>query len=109
MNLLTTEIRRALPRLYATEGTPLAEKILVAKWFHPASAWTWYAAEGEEDEEDFLFFGFVDGGLPEWGYFRLSELQTAHSLWWGLAARPVERDIRWKPTRAGAVIAASLL
>ena len=33
--LLTSEIKRKLPPLYATEAIPTGEKTLVARWFDP--------------------------------------------------------------------------
>lgn len=92
MRLLTEEIKRQLPRLYTTEETPLAEKLIVAKGFHPASVWTWYPVEGEEQEGgDWLFFGYVEGHVGEWGYFALSELAEAHVGARGLTA--LEQDL----------------
>lgn len=47
------------------------------KFFTPDSGWTWYVTEGEEEDGDFRFFGFVVGFEKEWGYFVLSELEGA--------------------------------
>ena len=86
--MLTKEIKNKLPKLYATEKTPLEEKRIVVKFFTPWSNWTWYAVEGESDGEDFRFFGLVDGHEKEWGYFTLNEL-TAIRGRFGLR---IERD-----------------
>ena len=50
----------------------LAAQALV-KFFTPDSSWTWYASEFNGDD---IFFGFVIGFEPEFGYFSLSELES---------------------------------
>jgi len=95
MKLLTKEIRDKLPKLYQTEGIPLEEKVAVAKFFTPDSSWTWYAVEGQEEDDDFIFFGLVQGLEEEWGYFSLKELESVRGPW-GL---PVERDKFFRPQR----------
>lgn len=92
MKLLTQELRRKLPPLYATEDVPTADKLMVAKFFTPDSSWTWYACEF--DGED-TFFGYVDGHEGEWGYFSLSEMESAR----GPYGLPVERDAYFTPTK----------
>ncbi len=85
MNLLTAEIRRALPPLRSTETLGMDAPIIV-KFFTPSSNWTWYATEF--DGED-LFFGLVHGFEKELGYFSLSELESLRGPY-GLG---VERDL----------------
>jgi hypothetical protein len=87
MKLLTDELRTRLPRLYSQEGE--SDPRIYAKFFMPGSGWTWYVMEGEEQEGDFLFFGFVVGLESEFGYFLLSELESVRSPL-GLS---VERDL----------------
>jgi len=88
MKLLTDDLRARLPRLYSQEAAE--EPIVYAKFFLPGTVWTWYVTEGEEQEGDFLFFGFVVGLESEFGYFLLSELESVRSPLLGL---PVERDL----------------
>ena len=102
MKLLTKALEKKLPALRATQPVKLAEKRVAVKFFTPDGAWTWYVVEGQKLEGpeypagDFEFFGLVDSGhYKEWGYFHLSELQSARGPW-GL---PVERD-RWLPADA---------
>jgi hypothetical protein len=83
MELLTEELRRTLPPLYATEG--VSDPLVVAKFFLPATGWTWYATEF--DGED-VFFGYVVGQYPELGYFSLHELEEVR----GPFDLAVERD-----------------
>ena len=94
MKLLTEEIARCLPPLYGTEKIPIAEKVIVAKFFDPTSRWTWYAIEGQPTEDgDFRFWGLVRGDCEEWGYFLLSELQR----WQGPLGIRIERDLLFQP------------
>jgi hypothetical protein len=73
MKLMTKEIRRKLPVLYAQDGKG-GDAVAHVKFFTPDSSWTWYATEF--DGED-TFFGLVDGQEKELGYFSLTELLTA--------------------------------
>ena len=96
MELLTNELKKALPPLYSTEDTPCEDKTIVCKFFNPLGAATWLIAEGEEQEGgDWLFFGLCDLGFgsPEWGYVSLSELESV-KLPLGLG---IERDIYFSP------------
>ena len=86
MKLLTQELRKEFPKMYATEKVPVEDKRVIAKFFTPDSNWTWYAVEF--DGED-TFFGLVDGFEREWGYFSLSELQSVR----GKLGLGVERDL----------------
>ena len=89
MELLPKDIRENLPELRANEELGLAAQALV-KFFTPAGGWTWYATEF--DGED-IFFGFVIGFEPEFGYFSLSELESVR----GPLGLPIERDLHFEP------------
>ena len=70
------------------------------KLFLPGTGWTWYITEGEEQEGDFLFFGYTFGFEGEWGYFLLSELERVRNQF----KLSVERDLHfssapWKEVR----------
>jgi len=64
-----------IPRLYDTEETPLADKLIYLHFF--IGSCDWYITE--YDGED-IFFGYAMlGGDPvnaEWGYISFSELQN---------------------------------
>ncbi len=95
MKLLTKEVLKKLPALYATENVAFDDKIAVVKFFNPCGAGTWYAVEYDPVEK--LFFGFVSihgPGCDEWGYFSLEELESI-KLPFGLG---IERDVHFKPT-----------
>ena len=98
MKLLTKEMRRRLPPLYAQESKG-GKAIVHLKLFTPDSSWSWYITEGspiKDDngkEVDFHFFGLVDGHEKELGYVALSELQSVR----GPMGLPIERDLHWQP------------
>ncbi len=98
MKLLTQELRRRLPPLYSQENTK--DPTVHCKFFTPDSSWTWLATEGSEDEGDFRFFGYVIGLEEEWGYFVLSELESAR----GPLGLPIERELYFKPRPFSQVI-----
>ena len=98
MQLLTKEIKDAIPALYAQEQEK--DPVVYVKFFDPAGSWTWYAVEGEEtDDGDFVFFGWVCGLEAELGYFTLNQLKTAKQGLTGVRALPIERDLYFKPCR----------
>ena len=97
MKLLTKELIRKLPKLYAQDEKGM-DAIAYIKFFYVFSNWTWYATEGQpfkndNGEDDFDFFGLVCGFEEELGYFILSELKSV--TWHGLG---IERDLHFKPT-----------
>src|SRR5258707_6542550 len=69
------------------------DPIVHVKFFTPYSNWTWYVTEGEAEEDDFRFFGYVCGMEEEWGYFVLSELESAR----GPLGLPIERHLHFTP------------
>jgi len=93
MKLLTKAVLQKLPPLGGQRDWE--DPIVWLKFFTPDAGWTWYATEGEREPEtgDFVFFGYVVGPCPEWGGFRLSELQEVR----GQLGLPVERDRHFRP------------
>jgi hypothetical protein len=94
MQLLTNELRRKLPKLYASEHE--ADPVVICKFFTPDSSWTWYAIEFDGDD---TFFGFVEGLDNELAYFSLSELESVR----GPLGLPIERDLYFEPRRLSQV------
>jgi hypothetical protein len=94
-NLLPPSLEKTIPRLYATENIKEEEKIVYAKFFTSNTGWTWFALEGEWDEEheDFTFFGLVHGLEKEYGYFSLNELKSVTD-----PRFRVERELFFEPT-----------
>jgi hypothetical protein len=93
MDLITPELRSVIRQfpLGSQEGLRENAKVLV-KFFFPAGRYTFYATEGEEQEDDILFFGYCVSPLgpdcDEWGYTTLSELQSVR-----IAGLSIERDL----------------
>lgn len=85
MQLLTSDILKKFSTIKSQENNP--DPIIIAKYFHPASNWSWYATEF--DPESRTFFGFVVWHEQEWGYFSLDELQSFRDRYW----LTIERDI----------------
>ena len=101
MDLLPQEIKESLPVLYIQESEK--DPMVHIKYFDPTGSWTWYVLEGEEVDNDFLFFGFVIGHEAELGYFKLSDLQIAKQGVRGLSGLPIERDLTFAPCRLSEV------
>lgn len=93
MPLLTQDILRRLPPLYATEDVAAADKVAQAKLFTPWSRWTWYVIE--YDPGDRVFFALVVGFETEFGIVSLDELQTVR----GPGGLRIERDQHFRPAR----------
>jgi hypothetical protein len=94
MKLLTNELRRKLPPLYATEHEE--DPQIIYKFFTPDSSWTWYALEFDGND---TFFGWVEGLENELRYFSLSELESVR----GPLGLPIERDLYFEPRRLSQV------
>lgn len=87
MKLITKEIEKKLPKLYSQEKEKNPK--IIVKFFHPLSSWSWYAIEGDRQEDgDWLFFGLVDGFEKELGYFSLKQLEEVKVKGLG-----IERDM----------------
>lgn len=95
--LLTEELRKALPKLREQEGS--ADPVVFAKFFFPASGWTWLVTEGQPEGDDFTFFGYVIGFEAEWGYFALSELDGVN-----VKGLTIERDCYFEPSKLSACL-----
>lgn len=92
--LLTKELERKLPKLYATEEVPTEEKKVIIKFFTPFSNWTWYGVE--YDPQTRTFFGLVIGHEREWGYFSLEEFEQINRQ---SPIPKIERDLYFSPTK----------
>lgn len=91
MELITEEIKKALPKLYSQED--VEDPIAHVKFFDPCGSFTWFILE--YDGEDILF-AFVRSHLcpqGELGYVSVKELQSVRNRF-GLG---MERDIHWEP------------
>jgi hypothetical protein len=100
MPLLTDELRTRLPPLYSQEAEP--EPYIHARFTLPGTTCAWYVMEGEAKGGDFLFFGYVCGQESEFGYFLLSELESARTP----LGAAVERDLTFTEGRLTDVVPA---
>jgi hypothetical protein len=92
MELLPKELKKVLPPLYSQKSA--RAPIVHTKLFTPDASWTWFITEGSEEEDgDWLLFGYVIGLDEEWGYFLLSELASVR----GPLGLAVERDLWFQP------------
>lgn len=100
MQLLTNELLRRFAQVGPQENDP--DPIVIAKFFNPCGAGTWYATE--YDLETRTFFGYVSifgDHNDEWGDFSLDELEAFRTPF-GLG---IERDLcsserrisQWEP------------
>ena len=99
MKLLT----KTLGKRFAQIGSPSEEKdpLIIAKFFNPTGAGTWYATEYDPDRR--VFFGYVSifgDWNDEWGTFSLEELESYRGPF-GLG---IERDLHFGEKRASQVI-----
>ena len=94
MMLLTKANKNALKPLYSTEKVDTDSKPIAVKFFCPWGAASWFAVEGEEQEDgDWLFYGWCDlgNGTPELGYFSLNEMMEVR----GPFGLKIERDMHF--------------
>ena len=74
MPILTQELREVLPKL--GQQAESGEYLIYAHFLDAFSDTHWYVAEGQQEGEDFRFFGFVKAdGKAEWNTFLLSALE----------------------------------
>jgi hypothetical protein len=94
VELLTNKIIKKFEEypLYSQEDKGMESEVVV-KYFNPCGAGTWLITEAEQQEDgDWLMFGYCHIFCWEWGYVLLSELQNLR-LPFGLA---IERDLHVK-------------
>lgn len=91
MMLMTKELAKEFDnyRLGSQEDKGMDAKVVV-KYFNPCGAGTWLITEGEQqDNGDWLLFGYCYLFEWEWGYVMLSELESVR-LPFGLR---IEREL----------------
>lgn len=99
MELMTAELEKRFAEVGSQEEKK--DPVIVAKFFNPAGAGTWYATE--YDPETKTFFGYVSifgDWNDEWGYFSLQELQSFK----GPISLAIERDLYWQEKKVSTVI-----
>ncbi len=99
--LLTKEIRKRLPALYAQDGKGM-DAIAYARWFYAyGSSGVWYLTEFDHDSGDTCFgWAEIHPGCGELGYFSLKELESLEARINGKripGLQAIERDIHFTP------------
>lgn len=80
MKLLNQKLIKRFAKIGRQEE--VKDPIVVAIFFNPAGAGTWFATEYYPQTE--TFFGYVSifgDHNDEWGYFRLEELESYQGRW----------------------------
>jgi hypothetical protein len=90
MKLLTKEILAAFVKQGDMSNKKAADILVIAKFFNPGGAGTWFACE--YDPETRIFFGYATIHYGELGSFSLDELESFRGRW-GLR---IERDRHWR-------------
>jgi len=104
MKLLTKGLLERFAKVGRQEET--ADPIVVAKFFNPTGAGTWYATEYDPEEK--IFFGYVSifgDWNDEWGSFSLEELESYQGKF-GLG---IERDINFGERKISEVVPSAKL
>ena len=101
MKLMTKTLEKRFKRVGSQEN--IKDPLIIAKFFNPTGAGTWYATE--YDPKRRIFFGYASifsDWNDEWGYFSLDELESYKGQF-GLG---IERDRYFGEKRASQVIKA---
>jgi hypothetical protein len=99
MILLTKSLKKRFAEI--GDQADAEDPIIIAKFFNPAGAGTWYAVS--YDSKRRIFFGYVSifgDYCDEWGYFSLDELKSYK----GPFGIGIERDLYWTEMKASVAI-----
>jgi hypothetical protein len=99
MKLMTKELEKRFAEVGSQEN--VKDPVIIAKFFNPIGAGTWYATE--YDPKDKIFFGYVSifgDWNDEWGSFSLEELESFKSPF----GTGIERDLYWTEKRINEIL-----
>ena len=99
MKLMTKQLEQRFKEVGSQED--IKDPLVIAKYFNPTGAGTWYATEYNPEQR--LFFGYVSifGDInDEWGYFSLDELESFKGQF-GLG---IERDLYFTEKRQAGLL-----
>ena len=93
MRLMTKEDERLLLEypIGSQDETPVENQRILLRFYLPMTRAEWYVSEGSKEGDDWMFFGYVVGVVPEWGYFRLSEVEAPFEV--PMTIRGVETSV----------------
>ncbi len=94
MELFTKQIIEKAKAQYPL-GSDMEKQMVVAKFFNPTGAGTWYLMNMDPEDEDYCW-GIVDLYEVEMGSFSKSELENT-KVGFGLG---IERDLHFEPVNA---------
>lgn len=97
MKLMTKALSQTMPGLGVQDGKGF-EAVVHAKYFSCYNGWTWYATEFDGRD---LFFGYVVGAFPEFGYFSLSEFEDLNK---SKGFPVIERDLYFTPRKLNELV-----
>ena len=98
MKLMTKQLEKRFAQVGRQED--VKDPLVIAKFFNPTGAGTWYATEYHPDEKVFFGYASIFGDHnDEWGYFSLDELESYK----GPFGIGIERDLYWIEQRASQV------
>ena len=99
MRLLTKELEKRFLEVGSQEN--IKDPVIIAKFFNPFGAGTWYATEYDPINKMFFGYASIFGDWnDEWGYFSLEELESYRSPF----STGLERDLYWEEQKASTVI-----
>jgi len=99
MKLLTDELINTFKKVGRQEE--VKDPLVIAKFFNPAGAGTWYATEYDPETKEFFGFVSIFGDWnDEWGSFALSELENYRDKF-GLG---IERDRYFREKKISEVV-----
>jgi hypothetical protein len=91
------DLKQQIPKLYSQDGSK--DPMVYMKLFQPWGSWSWYITEGEDQDGDYIMFGYVVGFESEWGYSSLNELSSIT----GPFGLKIERDIHFSAKPASEI------
>ena len=104
MKLLTIELLERFAKIGRQEDC--SDPIVIAKFFNPTGAGTWYATEYDPASQEFFGHVSIFGDWnDEWGSFSLAELENYQGKF-GLG---IERDLYFDEKRISEVVPSAKL
>ena len=104
MKLLTKELLKRFEQVGRQEDS--SDPLVIAKYFNPCGAGTWYATEYDPISREFFGFVSIFGDWnDEWGSFSLTELESYRGKF-GLG---IERDLYYGEHRISEVVPSAKL
>lgn len=99
MKLMTKELVHRFAQVGSQED--IKDPMIIAKFFNPTGAGTWYATEYDPESRTFFGYASIFGDEnDEWGYFSMDELESFKGKF-GLG---IERDLYFGERPASQVI-----